>query len=210
MRGVSCGEASTSMVSAGSLAPLSMPWLRATAAATAISSARTGSCTATCSAAWVKIRCASAAEPTLTAMRPRSRSMSASRMRVVGALAGRRQQPRTNGRSGPRPTRCGRRRAGDARLARVGGQVCGSFVCVGGGPVAAAPLGPRADLVEGGDGSRRARRRRARGARWPGRSLRGCPGRRPARDAPRAARSRWRPGRPRTGRADAGPSRCHR
>ncbi len=91
--GVAAASASTSMVSAGSLAPLSMPWLRATAAATAISNARTGSCTATSCGGLgedpVRVRCRADidrdAAPEPVDVREQHR--------VVGPLTGRRQQP---------------------------------------------------------------------------------------------------------------------
>ena len=71
--------------------------------------------------------------------------------RVRRPLTGRRQQPgRTGGLArGPRIPGGGELATGGGE--RVGGQVCGAFVCVGGGAVAAASLGPRADPVEGGD-----------------------------------------------------------
>ena len=56
-----------------------------TAAATPMSRARTGSNGWTAWAASTKIRCASAAEPMLTSMCPRSRAMSHSRSGSVGA-----------------------------------------------------------------------------------------------------------------------------
>ena len=76
--------------------------------------------------------------------------MSARRSGLVGALAGRRQQPRRPGglARGPRVAGGGELATGHGK--RVDGQVCGSFVCVRSGPVTAASLGPRADLVEGG------------------------------------------------------------
>ena len=132
-----------------SLAPLSAPWCgqpQQPRPSPGLASARArrplcGAC--------VKIRCASAAEPTLTSMWPRSRAMSAEQERVSRALERCRQQPRRAGGLARTPTRCGRRRAETGLGVRVGGQVCRALVSASGSAVAAASLSAGADRGPG-------------------------------------------------------------
>ena len=133
------------------VAPLSAPYVSRMAAATAISSARRGSAADTASAASVKIRWASVAEPMFTSIRARRRATSASsRGSVAVALTCASSFPGpgdptggpggARGRQGQRRPLRSRRRQGRRTLVRRQR-----------GGVPTASLGPRPDIGQGVD-----------------------------------------------------------